>query len=322
MDDQNKSVNDRWAPGTTPEAGYAADRGYTAERGYAADEPADFAPDPKTAAIRSDIEHTRAEMTETIDAIQDRLRPSNMVSRAADSVREAAAGKVRQFTRGNDDGVPRRAADWYYGNSMMDRVRENPVPAAIAAVSLAWLAFGKRASRDYEGPPYGRSAETEYRPARSTGSDWSTGFAERRGQVAESASQAADAASDALARARNATSEAGTRVRSAGSQAQRRVQRLTNENTLTAGAIAAAVGMAIGFALPETDRENALMGEARDTVVDRASDAARGVTQRVQETAEQVQRVATSALTGSEPATTQPPSSRPPSSPAWGADEL
>jgi hypothetical protein len=332
MDDQNESMTRGTARGLTPSTGsgadYPAQPSSTGRHGYAADETSTFESGERTTAIRSEIENTRAEMTETIDAIQDRLRPGNVVSRAAGSVREAAVEKVRQITgRGDDDMVPRRAADWYYGDGMIDRIRENPVAAGIAAASIAWLVFGKRPSRDYEGPPYSRSRGREYGTGgaeyASAGDGWrnqgSAGYGEAgagsagfySGTGDDQSTGGADGATEAMSRARTTASDAASRMREAGSRAQNNMQRMTHENTLTVGAIAAVAGLAIGLALPETERENSLMGDARDTVVDKARDAARGAAERVQETAQEVQRVAASAITGT---------SKPSSTPAQGAD--
>jgi hypothetical protein len=43
-----------------------------------------------TDGIRSQIEQTRAEMSETIDAIQDRLSPRRLVSTATETMKDAA----------------------------------------------------------------------------------------------------------------------------------------------------------------------------------------------------------------------------------------
>src|SRR3954451_7452767 len=61
----------------TPTAS-AADQGDTTEGG-----------DDETEAIRADIEQTRTELTVTIDAIQEKLNPQNLVDQAKDTVREA-----------------------------------------------------------------------------------------------------------------------------------------------------------------------------------------------------------------------------------------
>jgi len=50
-------------------------------------------------------------------------------------------------------------------------------------------------------------------------------------------------------------------------KAQNQMQRMLRENPLMIGAAAIVVGAAVGMALPETERENQLMGEARDSVV-------------------------------------------------------
>src|ERR671919_1369072 len=95
MDEQNKGVNERWAPTERDARGYAAEGGYPdAEDGN------DDRSDRNTTAIRADIETTRENLRETVDAIQDRLRPGNVVSRAAGSMRNATVGRVKQMAAG------------------------------------------------------------------------------------------------------------------------------------------------------------------------------------------------------------------------------
>ena len=51
----------------------------------------------RTRQIREEIEQTREDMSETVNAIQDRLRPSTMASNAAERVRETARTTVREI---------------------------------------------------------------------------------------------------------------------------------------------------------------------------------------------------------------------------------
>jgi hypothetical protein len=174
----------------------------------------------------------------------------------------------------------------------MDRIRERPIPAAIAAASLAWLFLGKRSLSNYSdsrslnagqwpSPRYG-SVSSDVNPEPGAGWDYTEEpFASASTGVREASRP--DAAAE--------------RIRRATATAQQQVRRVAHENTMVAGAAAAVLGLAIGFLLPETERENEMMGEARDSVVDRAKDAARGAAERVKETAEEVQRVATDAIT-------------------------
>lgn len=275
MDEQNTRLNGQWAdPGRAP------------ERGYAADEPPT---ERRTAEIRSDIEQTRADMSETLDAIQDRLRPANLVSQARDSVRDATVGKVKQMAESARDSLRSRGYETSGGGStVMDRIAANPIPAALAVASVAWIAFsGNGRGRRRTSPAiYGSTRNGEAFVRETVISEdledqtWSDDQSWRQGPSAV-AGEVRDRVRGATARMRNATT--GTRDG---------LQRVASNNTLAAGAIAAAVGLTIGLALPETERENELMGEARDTVVNRAKDAARDAAERVQDAAKRVQDVA------------------------------
>ena len=81
------------------------------------------------AEIRSQIEQTRAEMSETIDAIQTRLSPSRVMADAKESVTTATVDKAK------------RLADKANGTKtiVLDTIQENPLPAALAAAAAAGL---------------------------------------------------------------------------------------------------------------------------------------------------------------------------------------
>jgi hypothetical protein len=283
MDEQNKGLNERWSePGRTP------------ERGYAADEEVDR----RTSEIRSEITQTRGEMQETIDAIEDRLRPRNVVSRAAESVRDATVGRVRHAAAAAQGRLSGRTREWTHGDGgFAARIRENPVPAAIAAASLAWLAFSSRRPSDdgMSNAIYGSTADGDAHLWETTIATDATAFED---DLESSRSSLRERADRARERAQSLTSETASTVRDAGWRTRTAARRLANENTMAAGAIAAAIGVAIGLALPETRRENELMGEARDTVVDKARETARDAARRVQSAAEQVGKAAGEAVTG------------------------
>jgi hypothetical protein len=286
MDNQNKSVNERWARGDEPgERGYATDPGFASTTEYseteyavdrrAADTPlGDEADAQRTAEIRKDIDRTRADMGETLDAIQDRLRPGNIVSRAAQSAKETATEKVRQIGQTfQGGGLSGMRSDIRGNNALVERVRENPIPAAIAAASLAWLVFGGRTHRGpHQGNAFYRAAGDREPYAGETRSGLNTridqsaegGWTGQMQQVVgQTTSQLSDTAQDVRHRGR----------------------RLANENPVAAGMLAAVAGLAIGLMLPETERENELMGDARDSLIDRGR-------QTVTDAAQQVQRVA------------------------------
>jgi hypothetical protein len=88
-------------------------------------------PAPTSDEIRSQIEHTRAEMSDTIDAIQARLSPSRLLTQAKESVKEATVGRVRNLAlRSPSAGgfSPARSARF------LQTVRDNPMPATVLGV--------------------------------------------------------------------------------------------------------------------------------------------------------------------------------------------
>ena len=57
---------------------------------------------------RVEIERTRADMSETVDAIQDRLSPQNLKEQAKDRVKEATVARAREARSGIVDTITRR----------------------------------------------------------------------------------------------------------------------------------------------------------------------------------------------------------------------
>jgi hypothetical protein len=55
---------------------------------------------------------------------------------------------------------------------------------------------------------------------------------------------------------------------------ERQFNRWMRENPMAVGAAAIAVGAAIGFAIPESQREREIIGETRDRLVDKAEEMA------------------------------------------------
>jgi hypothetical protein len=63
---------------------------------------------------------------------------------------------------------------------------------------------------------------------------------------------------------------------------------MLRENPLAVGALGVGVGAAVGLAIPETAKEHEVMGEARDTSVEKAQAAQ----ERVQQVAQEAQSAA------------------------------
>src|SRR5688572_3984918 len=61
--------------------------------------------------IRADMAQTRAEMSETIDAIQAKLSPQHLMQEAKDTVRDATIGKVQDMMTSATDKAADLAED-------------------------------------------------------------------------------------------------------------------------------------------------------------------------------------------------------------------
>ncbi len=72
----------------------------------------------EVAAARQDVEEVRAEMTETVDALQEKLQPQNLEEQARARATNAARARGRQ---------------------LLETVRRNPVPVAVAVGVLGLL---------------------------------------------------------------------------------------------------------------------------------------------------------------------------------------
>jgi len=155
-----RPLTDLDRPGAAETVGYAGGMApavpMTGDTGRFGDDNASTSTD--TAAIRADIEQTRANISDTVDAIQQKLSPSTMVSQAADSMRDATRERMRQVADVAGD-TANRVADTtrQVSNRAVGVARENPwaTAAAVAGVgALAWWLTSRRSSDvddfDYE----------------------------------------------------------------------------------------------------------------------------------------------------------------------------
>src|SRR3954467_2251463 len=128
-------------------------------RARAADDEDD---DSRAFEIREEIAVTRDEMTENVDAIQDRLTPRNIVAQATDRVKSATAERVSEMadTAGR---TARQALDYsrQAANSVAGSTRDNAVPIALIGIGAAWLLVNRSRNDSYS-YSYGGSRGNRY----------------------------------------------------------------------------------------------------------------------------------------------------------------
>jgi len=238
----------------------------------------------RTAEIRSDIEDTRAEMAETIDAIQDKLRPSHIVADATDRIKAAATARVRGVAETAGEAaneMMERTRDTAGG--LMERIQQNPYPAMLIGAGLIWWMRSERSTdRDREMRRWDdRGRWAAYESEQSSYADGDDRTGQRTRAVGAKAREYADDA-------REYVDETSQHLRQTGRRLQNQMQRTMTQNPLLVGAGALLVGLAFGMAVPETEVENEWMGEARDQVVEKAQQMAGDAATRVEQTASEV----------------------------------
>ena len=263
----------------------------------------------ETEQIKSAIEKTRMEMSETLGEIQQRLRPDHLLEQARENVTQAAAGKVRTIMHSAGETastVATRARD--AGEYMADYATAHPIRIAVTIGALTWwMLRGRNRSYVWDGTAdtqwddaedmaYGgdgrtlRDAVGEYAAsARETVGDYAQSArqtvgayaASARETAANAASQARETAGGYAQSARSAAGRASTRVRSAAGSATTSADQWVHDNPLAAGVIALAVGAAIGMSVPRTRIEDSTMGSTRDRAMQQASRIAQNLTLNV-----------------------------------------
>jgi ElaB/YqjD/DUF883 family membrane-anchored ribosome-binding protein len=244
------------------------------------------------AQIQMEIERTRERMARDVDAIGQKLNPRNLAHDAVESV----SYQARET-----------------GSRVVDFIRENPLPVAAVGLGVTWL-MTLRSSGGVSGDRMARYAYTG--PDRRRGRFADRGVGARVGEVTSHAREKVSSAATSVSeraeelshrvseraegfshRAEEVAGRAQERVKGFGYQARGQVTRargglehVIEENPLAVAVGAAIFGLALGLLLPETRRENEMLGPARDRLMDRAGEAAERVKDVASDAAREVKQ--------------------------------
>ncbi len=225
--------------------------------------------------IERDIDETRSDMSETLDAISDRFDPSNLKDQAMDQAKDFLSGPVADI-----------------GSSLLDTVKQHPVPALAAAISIGWLVvkggeseqdrrfeddYRRRTGR-YPAPGYasyarrtGRRYDSGYDYDANGDSDSGRSLADKAG---DKASQAKDKVSGLADQATDRLHDVGDHMQDYRRSASNWLEQQLHQNPMLVGAVALAAGALVGLSVPETQPEHELMGRQSDRLIEQAKDVA------------------------------------------------
>ena len=238
--------------------------------------------------LRLELSRTRAEMSETVYALQDRLNPQYMREQASSQAKDSAKQA---------------------GSNVVETLKDNPIPTALTGaglVGLGWLISSGRDSggsgrgsgsqqgswRSYEDSGYSgstrRTYPEHYEEREFEGSSGGSGGERAR----EAAGQARQKASELGGQLQSRASQAGGEAQEKAQRAKGGFQRMLQDTPLALGALALGIGAAVGFAVPGTSKEDEVMGETRDNLVERGKQSAQDARKRAQSAIEEGRRAA------------------------------
>jgi ElaB/YqjD/DUF883 family membrane-anchored ribosome-binding protein len=221
--------------------------------------------------IEGDIQRTRHEISKDLNAIGEKFSAENVkheTRELVDEAKEAVVEKLREVkanalesmheTLHEAGASARRAGEASYGYA-----RANAIPLAMIGLGIGWLAMASRSRR--------RRSESGF-----------LADAEQRGP------QQRFDYEKGLESARKQAAELGHRARDGFVRAEHTVVDFGRDNPLAIGAVALAAGVGVGLLLPSTQRENELLGAARDRIVGEVSDSVESLKRTAKGTAHDV----------------------------------
>jgi len=244
--------------------------------------------------IEREIEETRSRMSQNIDELGDRLSPEHLKQEAKSAIKGAAQEAVS-----NVGEQARRT-----GSRLVDVIRDNPLPVIAVGAGVTWL-LTQRSNSDVSGKRMARYAYTGPDRRQGEGRQAGSGIKGRvggavsdvKGKVSDAASGIAEGVSDFASGTQERMGEIGGEARRQTMRVKTSLERSAEQNPLPVAVGAAIIGLALGLLLPGTERENELMGTARDGLMDRAEKTAGRVKDAAVEAGREVKEAVQTEIT-------------------------
>ncbi|HQU86091.1 MAG TPA: DUF3618 domain-containing protein [Pyrinomonadaceae bacterium] len=268
----------------------------------------------ETEQIRGQIEETRAKMGETIDAIQEKLSIANISEQVTEQVTEqvsnlyqTAKETVYDATIKKAGKIMREVNNELKKSDFIKQVGSKPLPLFFIALGAGLLIFGnkKNGRGSYRYGGNGRSfrrkggREVGHRGSMlKTATDSISGAAsstyETVGNAANTAYESVgNAANSAYGSVSDFASGTWDKAGEFGGQIQEKYEYYLEENPLAIGAVALAVGAAVGFSIPSTTYENELVGEVRENLMSKVGDSITQTIDKVKNVADEAKNTLT-----------------------------
>ena len=204
--------------------------------------------------IQAEIARTRGDMDATLQAIEQRLTPGQLVDQGLDYLRNSGAKE--------------------FASNLSGSVKNNPLPVALVGIGIAWLmATGNRR------PSYAHA------PSESSGSGMMRHASERMSSTKDRLSQSAQSARERVGQIGQAARNQAERVRYQAERVRTGYDSIVRDQPLALGAIGLAIGACLAAAAPRTRPEDELMGEASDRLTEQAKQIGKQQLEKAQQVA-------------------------------------
>lgn len=245
--------------------------------------------------IREQIEETRREMGETIDAIQERLSISNISEQVKEQVSEQITNAVETAKDAVYEATIKKAGNFMHNiqrelnNSKIIKViDENPFPFVFIGLGIGMLLFKgykKNPSTKYQkkNKNFKSDEQSMIKSAQTKVTDLAGQTYDNISNVAETAYEGVtNATNSAIEGVKNTAGNTYQKIGDLGNTAREKYDHYIEENPLAVGVAALAVGAAIGLAMPSTSYENELFGQANANLRAKAEEVTRDAFEKVQ----------------------------------------
>ncbi len=276
----------------------------------------------ETDQIREQIEETRSNLSETIDAIQEKLSFQNISEQVKDTVSEqinsaletakdnvyaATLGKAGKFMKNVGREISKTEAGKVAAN--------NPFPLFLIGLGVGLFIYqgfnGKKRKQSYrydyktdykyeddeDGDKNYRKKSTLKATRNQIGDAYekvSSVTGDALGKVGAAASSAyegvSDTANSTYSGVKNFAVDTYDKAGDYSTKAVETYEHYIEENPLAVGAVALAVGAAVGLSIPSTRYEGQMLGEYRQQVFAKAQNVAGDLVDRVKEVASEAQK--------------------------------
>ncbi|MBD1587166.1 DUF3618 domain-containing protein [Pseudomonas typographi] len=208
--------------------------------------------------LEREIDAKRTSISHIVDSLESRFTPGQLFDQAL------------AYTKGHGGE---------FFQNLGTTVKNNPLPTVLAGVGLAWLAINQnkpfRPGPPATGPGLGEQLShaaqhvsdalsqvgDRLHSASDTARDKAGAF---KGNAAQLSDRATDSLNASAGQVRQAAHDTRERAHSQAVELKSQFNRLAQEQPLVLAAVGIALGAALGACLPSTDKENELLGDARD----------------------------------------------------------